>query len=307
MAPGSARSIATTGIFRPARAVQPPGPPPVEPLSATESHDFSLAAKARWPAAGAEARELVQSLAKSAAVVRPLHVGIFNESSCCDKPEPLFPILDTIPSCTRSSRAENVRSQPDRLARFDVLIFPGGTGTQAGRCPGRERLPGCQRLHPIGRRLCRNCAGGFLASAQYDWSLGLVNTSILTGDREIPGVGIRSMADRRPDTVQIELTAEGRSIFGDHSAPIDISFSGGPIFLGPKRDDLPLTIPLAHYSTEVSTYAAQRDHDWNPGDLRGQVRRRPCRCDQRHPESTVGTEFLVKLAALATARMRETE
>jgi hypothetical protein len=96
-------------------------------LSATESRDFSLAAKARWPAPGAEARGLVQSLAKSVTVVRPLHLGIFNERSCCDEPESLFNILDAIPSCTRELRsAENVWSRPDRLARLDVLIFPCG-------------------------------------------------------------------------------------------------------------------------------------------------------------------------------------
>ena len=85
------------------RVLQPPQPPRVEPLSALESHDFSLAAKARWPAPGARERELVQSLARSAAVVRPLHVGIFDERSCCDEPEPLFRILDAIPSCTRDA------------------------------------------------------------------------------------------------------------------------------------------------------------------------------------------------------------
>jgi hypothetical protein len=65
------------------------------------------------------------------------------------------------------------------------------------------------------------CAGAFLASAQYKWSLSFVNTRTLHGDREMPGIGIRSMADRGPGSVQIELTPEGRSIFGDRSGPLD--------------------------------------------------------------------------------------
>ena len=251
-------------------------------MSTAESHDFSLAAKARWPAPGAEARELVQSLAKSAAVVRPLRVGIFNERSCCDEPEPLFRILDAIPSCTcEILSAENVRSQPDSLSRFDVLIFPGGRAHKQADALGENARRAVKDFIRSGGGYVGICAGGFLASAQYDWSLGLVNTRTLTGDREMPGVGIRSMADRGPGTVQIELTAEGQSIFGDRSAPMDISFSGGPVFLGPKRDDLPPMIPLAHYSTEAcQLYPSARDHDRHPCDLRSQVRRRPCHCDQ---------------------------
>jgi glutamine amidotransferase-like uncharacterized protein len=296
-------------LGQPFRALQPPQFSPVEPLSAAESHDFGLANKARWPAPGAEARGLVQSLAKSAALVRPLHVGIFNERSCCDEPKPLFRILDAIPSCTRELfSAENVQSQPDRLARFDVLIFPGGRAHKQAAALGENARRAVKDYIRSGGGYVGICAGGFLASAQYDWSLGLVNTRILTGDQEMPGVGIRSMADRGPGTVQIELTAEGRSIFGDLSAPIDISFSGGPIFLGPKRDNLPPTIPLAHYSTEVSNYAPQRGTMiGTPAIFAAKFGAGRVVAISPHPENTKGAEFLVRLAVLVTARTRATE
>jgi glutamine amidotransferase-like uncharacterized protein len=296
-------------LGQPSRALQPPQPPPVEPLSAAESHDFSLAAKARWPAPGAEARELVQSLARSAAVVRPLRVGIFNERSCCDEPEPLFRILDSIPSCRRELlSAENVRSEPDRLARFDVLIFPGGRAHKQAAALGEDARRAVKDFIRSGGGYVGICAGGFLASAQYDWSLELVNTRILTGEQQMPGVGSRSMADRGPGIVQIELTAEGRSIFGDRSTPIDISFSGGPIYLGPKRDNLPPTIPLAHYSTEVSNYAPQRGTMiGTPAIFASRFGAGRVVAISPHPESTKGTEFLVGLAVLATARTRAAE
>jgi glutamine amidotransferase-like uncharacterized protein len=296
-------------LGQPSRRALPREPPPVEPLSAAESHDFGLAAKARWPAPGAEALELVQSLAKSAAVMRPIHVGIFNERSCCDEPEPLFRILDAIPSCTRELlSAENVQFQPDRLARFDVLIFPGGRAHKQAGALGENACKAVKDFIRFGGGYVGICAGGFLASAHYDWSLGLVNTRILTGNREIPGVGIRSMADRGPGTVQIELTAEGQSIFGDRSAPMDISFSGGPVFLGPKRDDLPPTIPLAYYSTELSNYATQRGTMiGTPAIFAAKFGAGRVVAISPHPESTKGALFLVRLAVLATARTRATE
>ncbi len=174
-----------------------------------------------------------------------------------------------------------MRSQPNRLARFDVLIFPGGRAHKQADALGENARRAVKDFIRSGGGYVGICAGGFLASAQYDWSLGLVNTRTLTGDQEMPGVGIRSMADRGPGTVQIELTAEGQSIFGDRSAPIDISFSGGPIFLGPKRDDLPPHDPAgALHHRGFQLHPSARDHDRNPCDLRSQVRRRPCRCDQ---------------------------
>jgi glutamine amidotransferase-like uncharacterized protein len=302
-------SLPPPALGQPYRAIQPPQPPPVEPLSAAESHDFSLAAKARWPVPGSEARELVQSLTRSAALVRPLHVGIFNERSCCDEPEPLCRILDAIPSCTRELlSAETVQSQSDRLARFDVLIFPGGRAHKQADALGENARRSVKDFIRSGGGYVGICAGGFLASGQYDWSLGLVNTSVLTGDREMPGLGTRSMADRGPGTVQIELTAEGQSIFGDRSAPLDISFSGGPIFLGPKRDDLPLTIPLAHYSTEVSNYAPQRGTMiGTPAIFAARFGAGRVVAISPHPENTKGAEFLVRRAVLATARTRATE
>src|SRR5262249_17017320 len=154
--------------------LQPPRPQPVETLSAAESHDFSLAAKARWPGPGAEGRALVRSLAKSAAVVRPVHVGIFNERSCCDEPEPLFRILDPIPSSPGELLSgENVQSRPDRLARFDVLIFPGGRAHKQAAALGENARRAVKEFIRSGGGYVGICAGGFLASAQYDWSLGL--------------------------------------------------------------------------------------------------------------------------------------
>jgi glutamine amidotransferase-like uncharacterized protein len=293
-------------LGRPARALQPSQPTPVEPLSSAESHDFSLAAKARWPAPGAEARELVQLLAKFAALVRPLHVGIFNERSCCDEPEPLFHILDAIPSCTHELlSAENIQSRPDRLARFDVLIFPGGRAHKQAAALGENARGAVKDFIRSGGGYVGICAGGFLASAQYEWSLGLVNTRTLTGDQEIPGVGMRSMADRGPATVQIELTEEGQAIFGARANPMNISFSGGPIFLGPKRDDLPLTIPLAHYNSDVSTYVAQRGTMiGTPAIFAAKFGAGRVVAISPHPESTADAKFLVRAAVLATARTR---
>ncbi len=194
------------------QVAQPPEPPPVEPLTAVESHELSLAAKARWPAPAAEGRKLIQALAKSAAVVRPIRAGIFNQKSCCDEPEPLVHILGSIPSCTWEIQSpEDLRSSSNSLSRFDVLIFPGGRAHKQADALGEEGRRAVKEFIRNGGGYVGICAGAFLASAQYEWSLGFVNTRTLHGDRDMPGIGIRSMAARGPGSVQIELTPEGRS------------------------------------------------------------------------------------------------
>ena len=295
-------------LSQPSPVAQPPKPPHVPPLSAVESRELSLAAKARWPAPTAEDRKLIQALANSAAVARPIHAGIFNEKSCCDEPEPLIRILGSIPSCTWEIQTpEDVRSGSSSLSRFDVLIFPGGRAHKQADALGEEGRRAVKDFIHSGGGYVGICAGAFLASSQYEWSLGLVNTRTFHGDREMPGIGIRSMADRGPGSVQIELTPEGRSIFGDKSRLLDVSFSGGPVFPGPMRDDLPPCIPLAHYITELVNYTPQRGTMiGTPAIFAATFGAGRVISIGPHPETTKGAEFLVELAVLATARTRAT-
>ncbi len=289
---------------KPSQVAQPSKPPPVEPLTAVEAHERSLAAKACWPAPSAEEHKRIQALAKSAAVVRPIRVGIFNEKSCCDEPEPLIHILRSIPSCTWEILSpENLRSSSRSLTRFDVLLFPGGRAHKQADALGEEGRRAVRDFVGSGGGYVGICAGAFLASAQYDWSLGFVNTRTLHGDREMPGIGIRSMADRGPGSVQIELTLEGRSLFGGRSGPLDILFSGGPVFPGPMRDDLPRCIPLAHYSTELANYTPQRGTMiGTPAIFATTFGLGRVISIGPHPETTKGADFLVRRAVLATAR-----
>jgi hypothetical protein len=78
--------------------------------------------------------------------------------------------------------------------------------------------------------------------------------------------------------------------------------------IGPKRDDLPPPIPLAHFSTEVSNYAPQRGTMiGTPAIFAAKFGAGRVVAISPHPESTTGTAFLVKLAVLATPRTRATE
>ncbi len=130
-----------------------------------------------------------------------------------------------------------------------------------------------------------------------------MNTRTLTGDRDMPGVGIKPMAERGAGTVKIELTDEGRTVLGDLAGPIDVAFAGGPIFLGSLRDDLPNSVPLAYYRTEVAQFEPQRGTMINtPSIVAAGIGAGRVVVISPHPEATRGLEFLVKRSVLATAR-----
>ena len=261
-----------------------------------------LSTGACWPVPQPEARELIDSLTRSTAVPRAIRVGIFNDKSCCDAPEPLARILESIPLCRwELVTPAGTQGQSNRLGRFDVLIFPGGGGHRQSNSLGHEGRRAVQDFVRSGGGYVGICAGAFLATAGYDWSLGLVNTRTLTGDREMPGVGIQPMAGRGGGTVRIELTGEGRAIFGDRPDRIDVLFSGGPVFLGPVRDDLPPCVPLAYFRTEVALYAPQRGTMIDtPSILAARFGSGRVVAISPHPEATSGLEYVVKRSVLAT-------
>jgi glutamine amidotransferase-like uncharacterized protein len=273
-----------------------------EPIVRVEARAPIRSAEARAPILPPEARALIDSLAGSAWAARRIRVGLLSDKSCCDEPEPLARILGAIPSC-KWELVTAAETRANRLEQFDVLIVPGGGGHRQAAALGDEGRRAVQDFVRAGGGFVGICAGAFLATAQYDWSLGLVNTRTLTGDRDMPGVGIRSMAERGAGSVQIELTDAGRDVFGERPAPINVAFAGGPIFLGPMRGDLPPCVPLAYYRTEVAQYAPQRGTMIDtPAILVAKFGAGRVVAISPHPEATTGLEFLVERAVLATAR-----
>ena len=76
----------------------------------------------------------------------------------------------------------------------------------------------------------------------------------------------------------------------------------------PHQFEGPLTVPLAHYSTEVSNYSPQRGTMiGTPAIFAAKFGAGRVVAISPHPESTKGAEFLVKRAVMATARARATE
>lgn len=187
--------------------------------------------------------------------------------------------------------------QAGALNNLDVIVFPGGSGHKQAEAIGES-----------GRRLVRNfvnrgggyvgiCGGAFLATENYDWSLGLVNAKTMTGERMLPGLGIVHMAARPEAIVQIELTSPGKTIFSHSQGLLDVQFSGGPILSPARRDDLPDYLTLAVFRTEVLDNELQRNTMiGTPAVIASRFGNGRVMLFSPHPEMTKGLEEMVIMA-----------
>jgi glutamine amidotransferase-like uncharacterized protein len=143
------------------------------------------------------------------------------------------------------------------LDQFDVVIFPGGSASKEAAAIGQDGCAAVREFVQSGGGYIGICAGAYLATAKYDWSLALVNANTFTGKRDIPGVGEKSMWFRGSGAVQMELTAEGGEILGDLPGLVEVRYANGPILSPAGKDDLPDYLPLAFFRTEISKYEPQ--------------------------------------------------
>ncbi|MEC8941477.1 MAG: succinylglutamate desuccinylase/aspartoacylase family protein, partial [Verrucomicrobiota bacterium] len=115
------------------------------------------------------------------------------------------------------------------LAHFEVVIFPGGSGSKQAAALGIEGRDQVRAFVERGGGFVGICAGAYLAAANYQWSLKIGDYKTFCEAREIPGIGRKSMWYRGPSsTVEMELTNEGRRILGDRVGPFPVRYHNGP-------------------------------------------------------------------------------
>ncbi len=145
------------------------------------------------------------------------------------------------------------------LGRFHVVVFPGGGGSKQAAAIGSGGARSVREFVKEGGGYLGVCGGAFLASAHYSWSLGLIDTKVLTGAREVEGKGKKQMWYRgKASNVKMQLTAEGKRLFDGIPEHVAIKFQNGPIVSPKHRTGLPSYTVLAHFRSEKVLYEPQR-------------------------------------------------
>lgn len=144
------------------------------------------------------------------------------------------------------------------LSQFDVLIFSGGSGSKQGKALGAKRRKAVQAFVRNGGGIVGICAGAYLCSSHYSWSLDVINTAVYNKMEDIPDVGRKSMWYRGgPSDVKMELTGSGTRILGI-SDQTNVRYQNGPIVSPGKNTAVGEYTVLAWFRTEVAKYAVQK-------------------------------------------------
>jgi glutamine amidotransferase-like uncharacterized protein len=173
------------------------------------------------------------------------------------------------------------------LRDYDVLIQPGGSASEQGTTLGERGRESIRKYVADGGGLIGICAGAYLASIEYPWSIGVLNAHVLDGAHWARGEGI----------VQLKISSIGKAAFGSDNPTCTIHYENGPL-LGPgQRKGIPPFEVLAAYESELTENGASKGVMKGTAAIaRGKFGKGRVVCFSPHPEKTPGQEELLRAA-----------
>lgn len=185
----------------------------------------------------------------------------------------------------RSITAEQIRD--GQLKEFDVLIHPGGSASRQAKALQENGRSQVREFVQAGGGYLGICAGAYLATADYDWSLHVLDAKVVDRKHWARGTG----------AVHVGLSQAGQSFFGTPQHRLEIHYGQGPLLAPANQPNLPDYQVLARYSSEIAEKGAPRGvmigTDAIAASTYGAGR---VVCFSPHPEKSVGLESLVEAA-----------
>jgi glutamine amidotransferase-like uncharacterized protein len=154
-------------------------------------------------------------------------------------------LADTTAFLTRRVDAGDIRA--GILKMFDVVVQAGGRGSKQAATLGVDGVDSIRQFVKEGGGYLGICAGAYLSTVQYPWSLGILNAEVL--DRE--------HWNRGEGEVRIRLTGAGRNFFGmKDTGSFIIRYGQGPLLFQADKPELMPYTELAVYETEIAENGA---------------------------------------------------
>ncbi|MEO1526029.1 MAG: BPL-N domain-containing protein [Planctomycetota bacterium] len=187
------------------------------------------------------------ALAGSASAQTPIRVAVFEGDGVGRSVTDLIDTLSTDQVEVHRFSADRIRL--GELDGIDVLVHPGGSGSRQGKALGPKGRQAVREFVDQGGGFLGVCAGSYLATNDYSWSLNLIDAKVLDRRHWARGKG----------TVQLELSPNGSSFFGIPSE-IDLYYGQGPLLARREWDDadVPNYESLAIYKSEIAENGAPK-------------------------------------------------
>lgn len=187
--------------------------------------------------------------------------------------------------------SEIVQVTPEQIAggiltNFHIVIFGGGSGSKQAEALGEAGREQVRQFIADGGGYVGICAGAYLATSGYPWSLGVINARTVSPKWQ-----------RGKGTIKLELTPSGQDILGQKSGWFDCRYANGPIVRADNKADLPAFETLALFRTEMAENDAPVGVMVNsPAIFAAPYKAGRVICISPHPEQTQGLEEIVPQA-----------
>ena len=169
------------------------------------------------------------------------------------------------------------------LTNYDVIIFAGGSGSKQAEALTEEGRKRIREFVATGGGFVGICAGAYLASSGFSWSLGLINARTVSPKWR-----------RGQGEVKLEMTDSGRSIFRGQPGTNEVHYANGPIVAPAGIPELPPYNVLAYYRSELAENGSPAGVMVNsPAIFSSQFQKGQVICISPHPEQTAGLEEIV--------------
>lgn len=181
--------------------------------------------------------------------------------------------------------AEDIRA--GRLSRFDLVVHPGGSGSKQGRALGEEGRRLEREFVREGGAFLGVCAGAYLAAANYDWSLAVIDAEVID----------RAHWRRGRGDIPIEATRRGREWLGAPKDPFELRYINGPILAPAERPEIPDYVTLLIFRGEVAENGAPSGvMPGTPAAVVGTFGEGQAMAVSPHPERTPGRGAMLRSA-----------
>lgn len=221
---------------------------------------------------------------EQAAHRQAIRVAIYDHSDgSANGPKNLLRFL-TVAQGFAAQRVRPEDIQQGCLKNFDVLVVPGGSGSSQSRHLdelGREAIID---FVDTGGGYVGICAGSYLASSHYSWSLGLINARVWDRAHWARGTG----------QVNLEMTDAGCSALAFPESETRVYYGQGPLLVPDQQDQLPDYEVLATYGTAIAAKGAESDAMTETHAIvRAPYGQGRVMCFSPHPETSSGPNSLI--------------
>ena len=132
------------------------------------------------------------------------------------------------------------------LNTFDVVVQAGGSGSKQAKTLEESGVDSIRQFVNRGGGYLGICAGAYLSTVEYRWSLGILNATVIDREHWNRGGGV----------VKIRLTPKGKLFFNATEDTISLNYNQGPLLAQADKPNLQAYQELAVFETEIAENGA---------------------------------------------------